>query len=356
MDDINASGTLDEALDRLHLTGPEHWGWMSNHAPMAVEALARHGQAPAVHPWIDRYRDKLEDMPAPNGRITDENWRELLGDARHLADWIDHFTRLIGERPWRDVLAEWWPRLLPGIAAGATHPVIRVGHAVRTLLRDGETAPRTVELAHALGYWAARHLTLPTPVAPHGTAGPGPALAAVPRVPDQSGGVLERLAQLPRTPGWQDAVDSVRPAAEPEGALTALRDLVTAATCRYGRYELAGDLDPVMLVHAATAPNAVLRILPALPQELWPQSMAAAWAASAAVTAAYAPGLREGPGRTGRAPTTGEVFLRAAANGNEHAIKFADTALDVAAASPEHSSEALAAAIVSCELLEPIGP
>jgi hypothetical protein len=38
----------------------------------------------------------------------------------------------------------------------ATHPVIRVGHAVRAL-ESGENAPRLTELAHGLGYWAARH-------------------------------------------------------------------------------------------------------------------------------------------------------------------------------------------------------
>ena len=28
------------------------------------------------------------------------------------------------EAPWRDVLARWWPRLLPGLAATATHGII----------------------------------------------------------------------------------------------------------------------------------------------------------------------------------------------------------------------------------------
>ncbi|MEU8997466.1 hypothetical protein AB0C95_22060 [Streptomyces caniferus] len=38
-----------------------------------------------------------------------------------------------------------------------------------------------------------------------------------------------------------------------------------------------------------------------------------------------------------------EVFGRAVAHGNEHAIKFADTALDVAAASEDGNSRALSA-------------
>ena len=44
----------------------------------------------------------------------------------------------LGQRPWREVLNAWWPRLLPGVVAAATHGVIRVGHAVRALLADGD--------------------------------------------------------------------------------------------------------------------------------------------------------------------------------------------------------------------------
>ncbi|MFV2120929.1 questin oxidase family protein, partial [Streptomyces sp. Act-28] len=157
----DTTGVLDEALERLHASGPERQGWLSNHAPMAVEALVRHGRASGVHRWLDAYRPRLEDMPAPRARVTRDDWREALGDPARIADWIGYFGRETAERPWREVLAEWGPRLLPGIAGGATHPVIRTGHAVRTLLTTGPTAPRVTELAHALGYWAARHQPLP---------------------------------------------------------------------------------------------------------------------------------------------------------------------------------------------------
>ena len=44
-----------------------------------------------------------------------------------------------------------------------------------------------------------------------------------------------------------------------------------------------------MLVHSATAPTAVLRTLPALRDDLWAPSAAAAWTAAAALTVIYAP-------------------------------------------------------------------
>lgn len=336
----DASGTLDEALERLHSSGPEREGWLSNHAPMAVEALVRNGRADTVHRWLDHYRAKLEDMPDRFAEVTPANWQEAVGDPRRIADWAVYFERETADRPWREVLAEWWPRLLPGIAGGATHPAIRLGHSVRTLLTTEETGPRVRELAHALGYWAARHQPLPpvTLLAPARSA--GDALGAVPRVPDQSGGIQARLAQITAFPQWRGAA-----ATGADEARDRLEELVRAATHRYAEY---GHGSPVMLVHAATAPNAVLRTLPALPRELWAPSVGAAWAASAAVTAAYSPvGPAVLPAGYGASLTADEVFARAAAHGDDHTIKFTDTALDVG------DAPALAAALRSVELNPP---
>ncbi|MFD1833271.1 questin oxidase family protein [Streptomyces desertarenae] len=351
----DTSGTLDEALERLHTAGPEFDGWLSNHGPMAVEALVRHGRSHRVHHWLDHYRARLDDMPSPYAPVTAENWREALGDPRRLADWTLHFRRELAEHPWRTVLARWWPRLLPGIAGGATHPVIRVGHAVRTLLADedgagrggaapGGGSPRLAELAHALGYWAARHQPLPR-LARSTAPGPaGEALDAVAPVPDQSGGIRTRLAQLTSLPDWPDAAALTGP----EDVRGALAEVVRAATHRYGSHAHG---EPVMLVHAATAPNAVLRTLPALPRELWEPSLAAAWSAAAAVTAAYTPRDPLPPARRREADAE-EVFERAAAHGDEHAIKFADTALDVASWGDD--GRALDAALRSVELIPPL--
>ncbi|MEV7401618.1 questin oxidase family protein [Streptomyces sp. NPDC091267] len=335
----DTSGTLDEALERLHSFGPERAGWLSNHAPMAVEALVHHGQAPGVHRWLDHYREKLEDMPDRFAEVTPANWREALGDPRRIADWTAYFGRETADRPWRKVLAEWWPRLLPGIAAGATHPVIRVGHAVRALLTAGENAPRVAELAHGLGYWAARHQPLPPLSSLAPAADAAAALDAVARVPDQSGGIRDRLGQLTAFPLWPR-----RPVTDADLARARLEELVRAATHRYAAY---GHGEPIMLVHAATAPNAVLRALPALPRELWGPSLEAAWAASAAVTAAYSPAEPAAFPAVPDGLSPEEIFARAAAHGDDHTIKFTDTALDVG------DPTALAAALRSVELNPP---
>jgi len=49
------SAVMDEAYERLHATGPEWGGNLSNHGPMAAEVLARRGHAADVHGWVDAY-------------------------------------------------------------------------------------------------------------------------------------------------------------------------------------------------------------------------------------------------------------------------------------------------------------
>jgi hypothetical protein len=80
-----------------------------------------------------------------------------------------------------------------------------------------------------------------------------------------------------------------------------------------------------MLVHAATAPNAVAMTLSSLPKSLWRSSFEATWSVSAAVIAAYAPVTPHDA--VPAAPTPEDVLEQALTHGGEHVIKFTDTAL-----------------------------
>lgn len=313
------TGELDEALLRLHGHGPEFNGYLSNHGPMVVEALWRHGRTDRIHRWTDGYLQRLDDAPATGRPFAPQEWRSALGDPHRAADWIAHMRAELGEHPWPEVLALWWPRLLPGIAAGATHGVIRVGHAV-SAVRQADTAPRVDELAHALAYWGMRWQ--PVPIAePAGRLSPSQVLSALPVVADQSGGIRDRLAQLPDTPGFvQAASDLAADTGAPEGVPAELARVVDAAVSGYAGWAPG---NATMLVHAATAPNAVLMTLPSLPSDLWAESFTAAWSATAAVIAAYRPATAAVPMP---GPSAEDMFDVTVAAGSEHMIKFADTA------------------------------
>ncbi|WP_176308771.1 questin oxidase family protein [Micromonospora sp. NBS 11-29] len=339
----DSDSILLEAYQRFHETGPE-WGGhgLSNHGPMAVEAMVRRGYADSVRRWVDNYTRRLVEPPRGLATVTEDDWREALGDITRVADWTAFFHRQLAERPWREVVTRWWPRLLPGIAGGATHGVIRVGHVVHSLtLAEAESGsptepaghvddnPLLVELFDALGYWAACWRPVHgDPSHRSGSLTAADALAAVPPVAEQSRGVPYRIAQLPTTEGWQPALDGLRSVDDPEQVPTLLTQVIDATVVDYLP---RGHGQPVMRVHASTAPAAVLRVLPVLPRELWVPSMDLAWQAAAALRAACLPPAADPADLVAHVKgvtTPEDAMARAVEHGDEHVIKFVDIAMD----------------------------
>jgi hypothetical protein len=349
--------SLDEAYQRLHDKGPEFGGdeegnhGLTNHGPMAVEVMVRRGLDLDVHQWLDHYLDRLTDLPEPNRPISEQNWPEALGDPKRVGDWTDRFTRELAEQPWEQALTTWWPRLLPGIVAGSTHGVIRVGHAVRTIRSGDTSAPALRELANGLAFWAARSRALPGLTEPAGKLCVSEALAGVPRLAEQSGFIAHRVGRLATLPGWSAALAALRAPADADDVPTRLDELIKAGVLRYLTH---GRAAPVLLVHVATAPNAVRQVLPVLPKDLWQPSFTAAWAACAAITATYAPANPIGPDRLpmplDHGDPVADVLDRAARHADEHVIKFADTAVDVYERSG--NPDALAASLLVGQLIE----
>jgi hypothetical protein len=306
---------------------------------MAVEVMVRRGYADGTEAWVDAYVKRLDPLPSPTGRITD--WFLALGDGNRVGDWVAFFANELKEQSWQAVLATWWPRLLPGILAGTTHGVIRVSHVVRALLAGADEVTASAELAHALAFWAARSRPLPAAPSPGGDRDVASILDTLPRIRDQRGTVATRFAQLPATELWSSSVAALRAVPTPEEARQRLTDLVTAATIRYLTH---GHASPVILVHTATAPNAVLHTLPALPRELWAPSLCAVWTATAAIYSAYAPAdVMPRDQLPAGVDDAAEALDRAMAHGDEHVIKFTDTAAEVFTRTG--NPEALAAAI-----------
>jgi hypothetical protein len=401
MPDTSDNGVLDEGLSRLAGTGPEFRGGLSNHGPMAAEALVRLGRADAVEPWLDAYLKKLDASPRPAGRVTDENWREALGALNRVADWEAYLHAQLAEEPWRDVFARWWPRLLPGVAAAATHGVIRTSHAARSLAaaeaaqaagtaRPGTpaagtsaagtpaagtpaagtpaagtsaagtsaagtsaagtpaagTTARRDELARGLAYWAASYLELPGAARTSGRRDIQAAIGGLPTAglaPDSGLITTELAAQLPELPGFGAAVAQLRPPADPAAALADLAGAFAGVFLRYGRTR------PIALLHAVTAPVAARSVLPLLPQQLARPTYDSLWQVAAGLYAVYTSGVTPEPLPAGPGPSPDEVTARAVAAGDEHAIKLTEACLRLHAETPDPVF--LHAAVRASELL-----
>src|SRR5690242_4973305 len=177
---VPSYASLDDALEVLAGSGIALKNGNSNHAPMVAEALCAMGRPEAVMPWLAGYRDRLSPAPSGSAPIRPEIWRSALGQRDRFTDWAEFFAEELRQAPWPEVLDRWMGQLAPGFCAAATHGIIRVGHAVRSLALT-ETPARRRELGDALASWAAAYQELPTNDRITGSAmAPSEAIAKVP--------------------------------------------------------------------------------------------------------------------------------------------------------------------------------
>lgn len=316
------AGAFDEAIEQFGRCGPEFGPGLSNHGPMAAEALVAMGREDAVLPWAQWYATRLEH-PATTGRpIEREQWREALGDIRRAGDWTAFFTRELDGRPWADVLETWVARLVPGIMAGATHGILRTAHAVRALDRD-ENPQRVAELAAGLAYWAARYQELPSTQngAPGGRRVEDALrdVTLVDRSTPRRGLIFEAVRAVEATDFGCviDAVDTT----------VAVDAFVSDVTRTFVRQYLANARHAsISFVHTVTAPSALRFLAPHLSEATTRAAMRYAWQACASIYATY--GGADVPAIDAGAPLdAGDLADQAVAARDEHAIKFTEACL-----------------------------
>ena len=337
---------MEEALGLLAKTGPEYAGRLSNHGPMAAEALVVLERPDAVVPWVEKYRRRLYDHPSGGHPIIDAKaWREALGEGGRVGDWIVFFDRRVEERPWKDVLAEWVPLLAPGVIAAAFHGVIRTAHAVRSL-GARESRARRRELAEGLGYWAATYEILPGSPAAAGNRTPLAAMPEVPSLPAErqihTGNITDRLAPLDRFPPFVGVINMVDAGGDASGFISNLTETFAAV---YLENVPPGSV--ITYIHAVTGPSAIRLLLPHLDTNSQAALLRYGWQGAAATYAA------SGGNWSSPAPTPApsgdrdDLVDRALATGDEHAIKFTEACLREHALNPKPVYLAAASAAVA---------
>ncbi|MEU9413218.1 hypothetical protein AB0E08_47065 [Streptomyces sp. NPDC048281] len=295
---LTYSDAMNGALERLRSVGYEHGRSFVNHAPMAAEALAHMGYADEVPGWVEGHLRSHTFHDVPERRFAldpadEADWRQALGAFGRVADWTALFERELAEGEWTDVLARWWPRLLPGMSGVLTHGVIRTAHAVRAVVTAGpDNRLRRAELAQGLGYWAARYA---------------------------EGGVVVEEA-------GGDGGDVVR----------ALDELVAEFSGIYATLSLP---HPVPLIHSVTGPAAVRLVVEHLPAEQrWPSYRVARAVSRTMLDWFHAVPRPAAP--LPEVPDPAALFAEAVQIGDEHAIKLAEVAVrhEALAPDPRHAA------------------
>lgn len=149
--------TVSSACARLladaRAFGPLYGPGFSNHLPMALVALERMGAAPPVlERFAGAYRPRLQPagMAEPVG-----DPRTLLGRQHNYAGLERFFVQAVDAGGEAAVLRRWLPVLMPGLAAGGFHAMIRLAYG----LEAGDRG----ELCAGLAFWVFACKPVPVP-------------------------------------------------------------------------------------------------------------------------------------------------------------------------------------------------
>ena len=311
---------MDEALQMMSGLAP-----LTNHGPMAAEALVALGRAERVIPWVENYKKRfVSSYPNLRSPITRETWRAALGDGSRVADWTAFFNRQLKEATWTQVVGDWSTTLAPGLAAAAAHGLIRTGHAVRSLAVK-ETDLRRRELAEGLGYWAAYYQALPeAPEAKPEKIKPALAINQIPLLPVErrgGGSIMIGLTRLNDFPPFAPTADLVE---IPDDADKFLSELTEPFATAYVRN--VNPRNVITLVHTITGLTALRPLLPYLTAATRRVALRYAWQVAAALYSISAVSTSKALSEV-KGITRAGLIDRAAAAQDEHAIKFTEACL-----------------------------
>jgi len=318
--------SLDEALEALAGYDIGLKNGNSNHAPMVAEALCAMDRPQAVMPWIARYQERLLPRPAAGDPIRAESWRSALGQRERFADWADFFGEELRQGPWPEVLDRWTGWLMPGFCAAATHGVIRVGHAVRSLAVS-DTPFRRGELGDAMASWAATYRELPSsdrstnhPMKPREAIAKAPVIA--PHQRRSLGNITASLAMLDDFPEFAPVIGLL----DVSGDIETLPAELTEIFARIYLTNAHDVLTTIVFIHGITSLTALGGIIPYIRETTARSALRYGWQTGCALYACF--------GTRGMAediePCTQDtqtLIDRALVNGDEHVIKITEACL-----------------------------
>ena len=224
------------------------------------------------------------------------------------------------------MLDRWTGWLAPGFCGAATHGVIRVGHAVRSLAVT-ETSSRRRELGDALASWAATYRELPSndrktdgPMAPREAIGKVPVIAAHQR--RTLGNITASLAMLDDFPEFAPVIGLIDVSRDIETVLAELSEI-------FVRIYLANAHDvltTIVFIHGVTSLAALGSISPYLSETTTRSAVRYAWQSGCALYACF--GIKAMAENVESHAQNAETLIdRALANGDEHVIKFTEACL-----------------------------
>ncbi|TGK44724.1 questin oxidase family protein [Leptospira andrefontaineae] len=343
--------TMEKVLEYLEPYGPDLKNGLSNHAPMACEALIAMGKRESIFPWLERYGNQFLEKKKPRNKIYSGDWKDFLGIPDTYPEWENFFNAELEEGPWQKTISEWAVKLAPGICADATHGVIRTGHAVRSLTRK-ESRRRRRELASGLAVWASAYLELPTSFDSLLGLEPEDAIQKVDFVPEESknfeGTIVSSLQGLGDYDLFSPVIGYLNVSNQPEEVISGLSEGFSRVVLN----NVEDNLSAIVFIHSVTSVSALRSILPFLNEYEKKSLLRYSWQSGAALFSAFGKKMNlELPERLEN-ESREEMIARAIEHGDEHAIKFTEVCLKEFEFNP--SPAYYAAARLARKFLEPL--
>lgn len=151
-----AAAALRRLIGDIGQRSGEFPAFLANHVPMVLEAMGRLGASPARLAEYAAFYNAAHNVPFPPPPIaplTEADWHIAIGHRERETDLRDFFADQVARLGGAEAIRRYLPTLFPGVAASATHGLMRLAYAV---LRRDET-----EIGISLGYWAATWLSFP---------------------------------------------------------------------------------------------------------------------------------------------------------------------------------------------------
>lgn len=293
-----------QLIERAAAYGPLYADGLSNHLPMALIALDRMGASPArLDAFFTRYAPQLTRRAPADGPLDP---RSSWGMERNFEGVLAYFRALLAAEGKERVLQTWLPLLMPGVATGAFHPMIRLAYAI--------DAYEESEMAFGLASWVTEHRSLDGLGAPTRRTLDEivePLSREVAQHGPHAGLIVDRMVEVAQLPAVRAA------ATQPEHLQFA--DVANFAIRMYAAREDFTVLHMVTGCHAFRLLIAYLDDVPDATRHLW----------HAVLLAYLSTGLT--PQRSNAAHAAANLdwprcLARAVQSDNEHVIKLAYTA------------------------------
>lgn len=204
--------TLEELLEKNRTFFPTFGPGFANHCSMGLLALLRTGaDDERLNEFALKSFGHLEPIPAPSIKISGANFNMEMGRIQSFPAYLLYFKELHalnGSGGSVDkIVRDYLPLLMPGLAGGAFHPLIRLAYAIE-LADEAETI-------YSLAYFAASNGVLGAPpLSGERKFDPLSFLAVIRnnqqmRLKENSGLIYDRLEKAAALPGFTEMVNGI---------------------------------------------------------------------------------------------------------------------------------------------------